>query len=201
MALSPNRQRVLAQLYRKRGLSMMQIAERLDLSVSGIKYYLDKLGIKRRSISDAVTNIYRTKFKKKPFLLKRNLSQKDKELKIAGIMLYWGEGAKSGNVVKFTNSDPEMIKLFLKFMRNICGISESRLKALVHLYTDQDHDFVEKYWSSITKIPREHFYKSYIHPGKIGTYKNKSPLGTFVLNYSDKRLLRLILSWIQENYA
>lgn len=177
---------------------MMQVSERIGLSVSGISYYLNKFKISRRSISNATYNIYETKFHKKPFKLKKKLSRADFELKIAGIMLYWGEGAKTSDVVQFTNSDPDMIRLFLKFLRDICGVSKKRLRAIIHLYTDQDRIFLEKYWSSITNIPREQFYKSHVHVGKIGTYKNKSRYGTLAINYSDKRLLNVILSWIQE---
>lgn len=187
----------IVDLY-KRGYSMMQIAQQFNLSVSTVRYWLEKSNIKRRSVSEAITNLHVIKFHKKPFKLKESLSAIDKELKVSGIMLYWGEGAKNGNTVKFTNSDPEMIKIFLNFLRDICGISESRLKALVHMYPDQDKNKLEQFWSNATKIPLSRFYKSYIHKGKIGTYKNKSKYGTLAINYSDKKLLKIILFWIEE---
>lgn len=177
---------------------MQQIAERLNLSLSGIRHYLDKRGIKRRSISEAVTNVYLTRFNKQPFRLKKQLSNKDRELKVAGVMLYWGEGAKAGNSVKFVNSDPSLIRVFLNFFRNLCGIHEPRLKALIHMYPNQNEDNLKKFWSKITQIPRSRFYKSYLHSGSAGTYKNKSIYGTLALNYSDKRLLSMINFWIDE---
>lgn len=187
----------IIDLYKK-GYSMMQIAQQFNLSVSTVRYWLEKNNIKRRSVSEAITNLHVIKFHKEPFKLKGSLSALDRELKISGVMLYWGEGAKNGNTVKFTNSDLEMIKVFLNFLRNICGISESRLKVLVHMYPDQDKNKLEQFWSNITNIPPNRFYKSYIHQGKIGTYKNKSKYGTLAINYSDKKLLKIILSWIEE---
>ena len=196
MKITEDLQKDIIKLYVKDRLSMKQIGDKFNLSSSAIRYYLDKYKIKRRTISDAITSIYITRFKKKPFKLKEGLSKAEMELKIAGIMLYWGEGAKSGGTVKFANSDPEMIKVFLKFLRNICGIFEERLKVLIHMYPDQDEKTLIKFWSFVTKIKKENFYKSYTHEGKKGTYKNKSLYGTLAVHYSDKKLLNLILNWL-----
>lgn len=193
-----NKEFDIVYLYNESKLSMAQIANLFGLSVSTIRYYLDKHNIKRRTISEAIIYINKTKFKKEPFKLKEKFSWRDKELKIAGIMLYWGEGNKSGNVAQFTNSDSEMIKLFLNFLRNICGISEKRLKALVHIYSNQDRKFVENFWIKTTGIPKMNFYPSHIHKGKKGTYKNKSVYGTIAISYPDKQLLRIILNWIED---
>jgi hypothetical protein len=189
---------LISEMYQKDGFSMAQIAERLRLSPSTIRYWLDKNKIKRRSRSEAINNWYLTKFHKIPFQLKAGLSNDEKMLKTAGIMLYWGEGAKSGNVVKFTNSDPDMISLFVKFLRNICGVDEKRLKALLHIYPDHNEKELLVFWTEKTKIPKERFYKSYLHLGKKGTYKQKSKFGTLTINYPDKRLLKLIMDWIND---
>src|SRR3989344_2635271 len=197
MAVSKIVQKDIVQLY-KNGLSMMQIAQKLHLSISVARYWLDKKKIKRRSISEAITNLYITKFHKQPFRLKKNLSKNDQELKIAGIMLYWGEGSKTGNAIKFTNSDPKMIKLFVNFLRKICGISNNRLKALIHIYPDHNNIKLQKFWSEIIKIPLNQFYKSHIHKGEIGTYKYKSQYGTVAINYADKKLFEILLLWIEQ---
>jgi len=196
--MGDDKQQTIINLYVKNKLSMMQIAQRLNLSASGVGYYLHKNGVQKRSVSDAITNLHITKFNKRPFKLKNHLTKKEEELKIAGAMLYWGEGSKNGNTVKFTNSNPGMIRLFLKFLRIVCGVSEDRLKALIHMYPDHNKKEIELFWSRATKIPSRRFYLSYIHKGKPGTYKNKSPYGTIALNYSDKRLLMTILQWIKE---
>jgi len=177
---------------------MNQIAHELNISESGVSYWLNKMDIKRRSISDAVTNIYITKFHKKQFKIKENLSPNEEKLKIAGAMLYWGEGAKTGGTVKFANSDPEMIELFLIFLRKICGISESRLRGLIHIYPDHDYIKIKNFWGKKTKLSKNQFYKQAIHSGRLGTYKKKSEYGTITINYSDTKLLKIILEWIEE---
>lgn len=198
MAVSKKIQNKIAELYKKKRLSGMQIAESLKLSNSVVHYWLKKQDIKKRTISEAITNINITKFNKKPFSLKDNFSKIDSELKIAGTMLYWGEGAKTGSTVKFANSDPEMIVLFLNFLRKICGISEKRLRVLIHMYPDHDEKKLKNFWSKTTGVSLSRFYKSYIHQGRVGTYKTKSKYGTLAVNYSDKRLLKILLEWIEQ---
>ena len=198
MAISKTTQKRIVELYAKKKLSAAQIAEKLDLSASVVHYWLIKQNVRKRTISEAVTNLHLTKFKKKQFSLKEIIKGNDNELKISGIMLYWGEGGKTGNTVKFVNSDPKMIKLFLNFLRTICGVQKNRLKALIHMYPDQNEKKLKNFWSKITKIPKKQFYKSCIHKGKSGTYKNKVNYGTIAINYSDKKLLRLLLSWIDQ---
>lgn len=184
--------------YTSQKLSEMQVADRLAISANRVRRILDKHHVERRSRSEAVRYVYITKFHKKPFVLKSAQTTDQLLLKNAGVMLYWGEGAKRGNSVAFSNSDPDMITVFLRFLRDICGIDESRLRVTVHYYEDLDIRFLSKYWSTVTGIPREQFYKPYLHRKTKGTYRAKSKYGTICVQYSDKELLRHINGWIDE---
>ncbi len=186
-------------LYKIKERSMFQIAQDLKISNNKVRYWLEKNDIPRRNRSNAANLIYFHKFYKLPFKIKKKLSKDDELLLIAGIMLYWAEGTKrSGNYVDFVNSNPEMIKVFLKFLRNICGIQENRLRISLHLYEDQDETKIKKQWSEITNISLKQFYSSYIHQGKAGSYKKKSKYGTVSIRYADKRLFDQILDWIEK---
>lgn len=198
MAILKRQSEEISELYTKQKLSMQQIAQRIGISASGVRYHLEKNNIKRRALNDAITYLYLTKFNKMPFKQKRSLSVIDRELKLSGIMLYWGEGTKGGNSVKFTNSDPEMIKLFLKFLRRICGVDENRLKVQIHCYPNQNQEDLLDFWSRTTQIPIERFYRSNIHQGRSGLYKKKSIYGTLAISYCDYLLLKLINSWIDK---
>jgi len=117
-------------------------------------------------------------------------------------MLYWAEGSKKSNqYIAFSKSDPRMIQLLLKFIRENCGVHENRLRILLHLYDDQDNKDLEKWWSRLTGIPLTQFFSSYIHKGKQGTYKKKSEYGTVSLRYCDKKLYNQVLRWIDEYIA
>ena len=188
----------ISQLY-KSGLSVTQIAEDQKVSPSKIRYSLQKQKIPFRNHSLASRMLHLTKFGKATFSIKKKLSAKENDLKIAGIMLYWGEGTKAGNSVVFSNSDPSMIKLFLHFLRQICGAQEDRLRLLLHMYPDQDEDKLKLFWSETTKIPLSRFSKTFYHTGKAGSYTKRSEFGTVSLRYSDTELLRIINKWINQH--
>ena len=184
-------------LYRDKFFSAQQIAEKLNLSSSKVRHILEKNGIKKRKISEAIRYLNITKFNKGTFKIKENLNVQEEKLLIAGVMLYWGEGTKSGNCVTLSNSNPEMIVLYLKFLRNICGVSENRLRVLLHIYSDHDEEKIKHFWSYITKISVSQFSKTFIHKKKSGSYKKNSEYGTISLRYSDKQLLEIINGWIK----
>jgi len=191
----------IATFYLKDKLSVKQIADLLSITSAKVRRQLDKEHVKRRNRSEAIKYLNLTKFKKEQFVLKNKLNIKDEKLKIAGVMIYWGEGTKQGNTVTLSNSNPKIILLFLKFLRNICGISDKRLRALIHRYPDQNEKNLLDYWSSITGIPKTQFCKSFLH-NKVsrGTYKSLAEHGTLSLRYSDKSLLEMINIWIDEYY-
>jgi hypothetical protein len=43
----------------------------------------------------------------------RALARRGERLFLAGCMLYWAEGGQDRNQVRFSNSDPEMIRVFV----------------------------------------------------------------------------------------
>lgn len=116
-------------------------------------------------------------------------------------MLYWAEGAKSFNsrnyTVDFANSDPLMIKLFIKFLKNIYQIDESRLRCLIYCYPSHKTETLTNYWSKLTKIPSRQFQKPYIRKDG-GNIRDKMEHGLVHIRYSDKRLLKLILKEIKQ---
>src|SRR6266540_481677 len=47
---------------------------------------------------------------------------------VAGLALYAGEGGKTDGLVRFANSDPEMVRFFCAWLRRFFNIDESRLR-------------------------------------------------------------------------
>lgn len=101
----------------------------------------------------------------------------NRDLLIAGIALYWGEGSKKRRGVSLSNSDPEMIKFIIKFFKKIWGIDNSKFSAYIginKIHKDRIKE-VERYWSKITRIPREQFTKTtLIKARNKKSYKNFS---------------------------
>ena len=193
-----NNQKVV-DLYTNQKWSVMQISEKIGISRYAVIKILNSNGIQRRSASEAIRQLNITKFNKKEFSLRQNLGSSDESLKVAGAMLYWGEGTKHGNVVSFANSDPEMIQVFMAFLRRICGVHESRLRVCIHYYEDHDLKALTAFWSNVTGVPVTQFHKAHLHKKReTGTYRNSSVYGTVAVRYADSRLIEVITIWMME---
>src|SRR3990167_4817543 len=69
-----------------------------------------------------------------------------RELKLIGAMIYWGEGRKVGNwSVSLANSDPLIIKVMMRFFREVCNVQEEKFRAHVHTFEGVSIPKVEKY--------------------------------------------------------
>jgi len=121
-------------------------------------------------------------------------------MKIALSMLYLGEGTKNPRrgCVTFGNSDPETIQLFLKLFRVTYCATESKFRVTVLCRGDQDGDALSRYWSGITGIPLERFYRPRYDQRTLGkpTKKKEYP-GVCVISYFSTEALRDILASIK----
>ena len=195
----------IKNLYYAKGYSARRVGKILGRSTSRIYDFMRKHGLPRRTSSESNNLVY---LRQKPsFNLKKNLTQEDEKLKIAGIMLYWAEGAKSprryhgqsrGGTVDLANSDPRMIKLFLKFLRKICGVDEQRLRVHLYCYADQNVNSLKKYWRKITGISLKHFIKPYVRQDFLLEKSGKMKYGLVHIEYSDKKLFLQIKNWIEQ---
>lgn len=184
----------LQSLYNS-GLSMREVGVSYGKSVRAIVSTMKRHNIPRRPSS--TTRTYQ--FNKSPlsFVVKNDLSQQEKLLKAAGLMLYLGEGAKSPNgQVNFTNTDPDSIDIFLRFLRKIYNTDESRLRCRLYCYSNQNLDHEINYWSKLTNIPAHQFTKPYVTKPK-GQKHVKITHGVCHIVYSDTRLLAQILQDIK----
>ncbi len=111
-----------------------------------------------------------------------------RELMLIGAALYWGEGTKSGGVnntprLVFTNSDPNMIVVFMHFVRNGLNIPEDKISGELHLYENINPNTAKIYWSEITGIPTNRFWftnlVSRASQGRRPT--NRLPYGTLAI--------------------
>lgn len=125
----------------------------------------------------------------------------ERELKLIGIALYWAEGYKSSiwKTVNFTNSDPEMITLMMKWFRVICRVSDNKFRIRIQCHGKGRIKTSKKYWSRITGIPETQFTKPYIRISPTSKKKmgNLSPYGVCSIRISDIALLSKIKGWIK----
>ena len=86
-----------------------------------------------------------------------------KELLIAGLFLYWGEGLKNlQGAVSISNTDPSVLKFTIFWLTQILKIPKKKLKFMLHLYKDMDIEKEHCFWSKELKIPLSQFNRPYI---------------------------------------
>lgn len=121
---------------------------------------------------------------KNSHLARLALNKKD-VAKIALAMLYLGEGAKwkSHRGLMLGSSDPLIVKLYIKLLEHCYGIKREQLKCRVSYRADQNINDLEDFWSSVTSIPRENFYKTKPDPRTTGKKtRNQNYKGVCVVN-------------------
>lgn len=209
-------ERQKAMRLRKRGLSINEIARRVNVSKASVSLWvreimltkkqttlLKKKGFTTDVIEKRRESRLRNERAKKDFVIKEakkdftNISSRD--LKIVGTMLYWAEGGKTReNMVRISNSDPDIIRGMMKFFRNICNVQEQKFRGHIHTHSAKQAKKAEKFWSHVSGIPEAQFFKTYVKQSIASKDKRHSlPYGTFDIYVCDTILFLKIKGWTQ----
>ena len=119
----------------------------------------------------------------------------ERELYVAGFYLYWAEGLKTGSAeVSLANTDPAMIKLFIKWLE-LLGIHKGKMRVRLHLYSDMDVEEKTRFWSHELGLPEKQFSRPYIKRAKHDDYSRKGRFGhgTCNLRYFSKDMQNFVL--------
>jgi transposase-like protein len=78
----------------------------------------------------------------------REVVRSGDSLHLAGCMLYWAEGSKGRNQLRFTNSDPEMIRFFVRFLRECLAVRPDEIRISCNLFADHAarQQEIERFW-------------------------------------------------------
>lgn len=116
---------------------------------------------------------------------------------VAGVVAYWAEGSKRANRLHFSNSDPGMISLFLRWAERYLRAEHDHFTITLHLHDGQDEQERINFWSEVTELPTNHFRKTFIKPEGTGHRKNVLYNGTASIRVSRSTdLLHRALGWI-----
>ena len=125
------------------------------------------------------------------------------ELLLIGTALYWAEGYNratrgKGHEICFANSNPDMIKLFLRFLREIIHVPEDKLRVKIHIYPNIDEESAINFWSQVTNMPKERFHitQQISRASKGKRPKNSLPYGTLRLDVTRFQNFFKIQGWI-----
>ncbi|MEI6864342.1 MAG: hypothetical protein WCK46_03220 [Candidatus Adlerbacteria bacterium] len=199
-----------ASRLRKKGYSLGEISTKLNISKGTASLWLKhvlissvgKSRIKERRAKGAA-NSRQAHLKQTTERLKEASLFAGKTLSVVAItpelsriscaLMYWCEGEKSKNdkSLTFTNSDPLLVKSFLKNLRAGFPISEEKFRVCVHLHSYHNKDKQLLFWSKVTSIPLEQFVKPY---QKMNSGKNirEGYAGCASIRYHDVKVARQV---------
>src|SRR6185503_6697997 len=128
---------LLEELYHQHRLSMAEIAGRLGCSQNKVAYWMEKHGIARRDIGEAIYQWHNPDGD--PFEIREPETEDERRLFDLGLGLYIGEGTKKNPCgVLLANSDPQVIRAFLRFLCEICGVEVNAVFAQINIFDDVD---------------------------------------------------------------
>lgn len=163
---------------RRQGWSVRQIASGLKISKDSASRWtkdmilsveqlenLQKRSIAGRERGRLLANFKRRQDKKdrmetaKLYGLKTLQKLTKKELLVAGLALYAGEGVKKRREVRFCNTDPAIVNFMINWLINCFGVTINDFHCAVGINEAhrEREEMVKGYWSDITGIPLSSF--------------------------------------------
>ncbi len=203
---------------RKKGQTYSEIRHKLNISKSTLSDWLSKFPLtaeqlikleksRKRNNFLGIEKIRLTKQRKRENRIntiyeiekKRWRSLSIKELELAGLFLYWGEGRKNlKSALAINNTDPQVVKFALRWMTEALKISKNRIKVELHLYSDMNILSEIKFWEKELGIPKFQFYKPYIKINTKAAVDHKGfGHGTCGLIVNDVRLKEKVMMSIK----
>ena len=203
-----------AHLLREQGKSLKEIADMLGIAKSSASYWLT--GHTNKGAFGTMTRQeWLAKMREKSLIVRRQRSKyrqiKRDEAAVEEVksfeptleakkallsVLYWAEGAKSGSkLVNFANTDPLLIKLFIRLFRECYKLDETKFRLRLHLHKYHNEDDAKKFWSTLTQIPMGKIGKIYWkkEPNSGKRYRQNFK-GICFLRYNSVELQRQIIA-------
>jgi hypothetical protein len=196
---------------------MKEIAQVVGCALSSVSYWTRDIELTRQqrrnllSRNPAVngqivarSNTNRARAKRREFQLHGRLLARRNHLRhIAGCMLYWAEGGKSRNSVQFTNSDPDLVRYFVGFLRTSYNLRDESFRVDCNLFADhleRQHE-IEQFWLDTLALPHSCLRKSTVNVYSKHSQKkrqNKLPYGTVRVCVHSTAIVQSIYGSIQE---
>lgn len=176
-------ERLQAREMRRNGESIREIAKRVSIARSTVSLWCrditltnDQLEglIERDRLGGAKGRVIAAELAKKRknerVTFNKNIgferigSISNRELFLVGIALYWAEGSKGIRSERFVfvNSDPKMIAIMIRWLRECIHVSDEDIVCRVGI--NEAHKTriieVERHWSDITGIPLSQFKRA-----------------------------------------
>lgn len=204
-------EKIKALKLRKKGISYSEIMKSVSVSKSTLSFWLRDITLNRKQKNrilhgldisrNAAGELRRRQRLEKTEVIIDNaktefLNLIKKPIFLVGLSLYLAEGDKNAQErVKFTNSDPKLISIMMRWFREICEVPNKKFRIALHIHNLHISDDVKNYWSNLTNIPTGQFYALYVKESTLRTRRNILYNGTCSVIVNSRDLFRRITGW------
>lgn len=206
---------------RKKGYSYSEILKEVPVAKSTLSLWLRSVGLAKRQkqrltkkrLAAALRGALKRKNQRE--IITKEIKEKarneigdisERDLWLFGVALYWAEGHKEkekSSLVDLGNSDPYLIKVFLRWLLEICKIPKSEIYFRIYLHETAKDKLkrVRQHWSKVTGSPIENFQKITWKKHKINTKRKNTGENYFgLLRVKVRKSInfnRKIAGWIE----
>ena len=160
----------MAKKMRENGSSLSEIAQKLKITKSTLSFWCKDIiltesaikKIKTKGRIKSVRGLLKYSELKRKERMERNILQKqegakildilsDRDILMIGLGLYWGEGYKYENSeLGFTNSNPELIRFYLKWLKTWdVGKKSLIFRLTVNEFFRGEESNIKNFWISL----------------------------------------------------
>jgi transcriptional regulator with XRE-family HTH domain len=205
------------QLRKEQGLSIIEIAEKIGVSKGSVSVWVRDIALTpeqeaylsrsnasfRAHQAGARTN--KAKFREFRQQYQNEGRAKAREgdlLHVQGCMLYWAEGNKDRAMIRFANSDPDMMIAFAKFLRQSLFVPEEKITFYVHCYIGNGVSLenIEDHWLKLLDLNRSQLRKTIVNNQPTSSQQKGRKLlyGVGHLTVTSTRYIQHVYGAIQE---
>jgi len=169
------------QKMRKNGASLSDLVKRFGIAKSTVSFWCKDIILSESSIQKiktkgkekSIRGLLRYSELKRKERINRNIFQKqegslivdnlsERDILMIGLGLYWGEGYKYENgEFGFTNSNPQMISFYLKWL-NLWGVKKDSLifRLTLNKFFEKEDNIIKSFWVNFLDVRKDQFSKT-----------------------------------------
>lgn len=203
----------------EKNLSYSEIKKRLSVPQSTLSYWLREFPLTEGRIkelqkmgwekSEAKIERFRAAMKRREKMKyqevyneqQRKLANLSKDsFFVAGLMLYLGEGNKKDKYkIALANTDPLIIKFFVKWLTDFLSIPKEEMKFQLHLYENMDIRHEIKFWINELRLKENQLYRPSIRKLRKSSfsYRESYRHGTCDISVCGREKKRELIAAIQ----
>ncbi len=97
-----------------------------------------------------------------------NISDSTEIIELGLALLYLGEGFKKSPRTGMGNSDPLILKFFLRIITEIYKVDINKIRFDLHIRADQNPENIKKYWAEELEAPLDRFKNVFVDKRTMG---------------------------------